>query len=219
MERGSFGREQVADPPMLAAVRAGRFVNALDVGCGEGRFCRMMQADGIATVGIDPTPALIAHARRLDPHGDYRLGRAEALDFADTSFDLVVSYLTLIDIEDYSGAIGEMARVLRPGGTLLIANLNGFITAASETGWRPGLRPSTSPRMVRYLEEHAAWAEWRGIRVRNWHRPHSAYMSRLLQAGLVLTSFEEPAPVGGETDRIASYRDAPFFHVMTWRKP
>src|SRR4051794_11406200 len=88
---GDFGRACVLDRPMLARVAAGRFTSALDVGCGEGRFCRMLGAKGIATTGIDPTDALISQARYRHPEGDYRIGRAERLDFADASFDLVVS--------------------------------------------------------------------------------------------------------------------------------
>jgi 2-polyprenyl-3-methyl-5-hydroxy-6-metoxy-1,4-benzoquinol methylase len=42
---------------MTARIAGRGFATALDVGCGEGRFCRMMQTAGIATVGIDPTPA------------------------------------------------------------------------------------------------------------------------------------------------------------------
>jgi ubiquinone/menaquinone biosynthesis C-methylase UbiE len=86
------------------------FWTALDVGCGEGRFCRMLQVAGISTVGIDPTEELLRQARRRDPKGDYRIGRAEALEFPDRSFDLVVSYLTFIDIGDIERAVAEMAR-------------------------------------------------------------------------------------------------------------
>src|SRR5690606_16488180 len=111
-ESGDFGRQFILDAPMLARVRKGGFDRALDVGCGEGRFCRLLRGEGIETIGIDPTEALLEQARRRDPSGDYRLGRAEKLDFADGSFDLVVSYLTLIDIEDIDAAIFEMARVL-----------------------------------------------------------------------------------------------------------
>ncbi len=54
-EYGDFSRAFALDAPMLARVRAGEFRHALDVGCGEGRFCRIMQLFGIATIGIDPT--------------------------------------------------------------------------------------------------------------------------------------------------------------------
>ena len=90
-DRGDYGRAFVLDAPMMERVRDRGFHTALDVGCGEGRFCRMMRECGLHAVGIDPTEELIRHARQRDPEGDYRLGRAEALDFADGSFDLVVS--------------------------------------------------------------------------------------------------------------------------------
>jgi ubiquinone/menaquinone biosynthesis C-methylase UbiE len=134
-ERGDWAREHVLDPVMLGRVGAGRFANALDVGCGEGRFCRMLKAAGVNAVGIDPTTQLLETARRSDPSGDYRSGRAERLEFESASFDLVVSYLTLLDIADFRTAIGEMTRVLKPGGSLLIANLTGFASAGAAQGW------------------------------------------------------------------------------------
>jgi SAM-dependent methyltransferase len=134
-ERGDWGREHVLDPVMLGRVAAGSFERALDVGCGEGRFCRILKAAGVAATGIDPTGPLLELARQRDPSGDYRPGVAEQLEFEPASFDLVVSYLTLIDIVDFRKAIGEMARVLKPGGSLLIANLTGFTSAGAERGW------------------------------------------------------------------------------------
>jgi SAM-dependent methyltransferase len=213
-EGGDLSRRLVLDPPMLERVEAGGFRRALDVGCGEGRFCRLLRARGIAAVGIDPTEALIEAARQRDPGGDYRLGRAEALEFDDASFDLVVSYLTLIDIPDVAAGIAEMARVLAPGGALLIANLSSFVTAGPQEAWTGGPFP-----IDHYMEERAHWAEWRGMRVRNWHRPLSATMALLLGQGLVLRHFEEPMPRGGDPARAALFRRVPWFLMMEWRKP
>src|SRR3954447_12972017 len=128
-DEGDFTRRYVTDPAMIARVEGRGFRAALDVGCGEGRFCRMLGQLGVAATGVDPTPRLIDEAVRRDPAGDYRIGRAEMLEFADARFDLVVSYLTLIDIPDIEQAVAEMERVLAPGGTLLIANLTSFTTA------------------------------------------------------------------------------------------
>jgi len=215
-EGGDFTRSAVTDAPVLARIDGRGHRTALDVGCGEGRFCRMLRARGIAAVGIDPTEALLAEARRRDPDGDYRLGRAEALPFVDGSFDLVVSYLTLIDIDDITAAIAEMARVLRPGGDLLIVNLNGFATAGS---WDRSDPARLRFVMDRYLDERAEWVSWRGIRIRNWHRPLSSYMALLIAQGLTLTYFDEPAPNSGDPERQERYRRMPYCHVMEWRKP
>lgn len=218
-DRGDFAREFVLDGPMLARVRGRRYHRALDVGCGEGRFSRMLRAEGIGTVGIDPTEALLARARELDPGGDYRDGRAEELDFPDHSFDLVVSYVTLVDIPDIDRAIPEMARVLKPGGSLLIANLNGFATALIGGHRIPDAEGIRRFAIDHYLDDRAEWAEWRGIRIRNWHRPLSRYMTLLIGQGLVLRHFAEPAPTGGDPEQAERNRRVPFFVVMEWEKP
>jgi 2-polyprenyl-3-methyl-5-hydroxy-6-metoxy-1,4-benzoquinol methylase len=80
-ERGDWGREHVLDPVMLSRVTRRHFERALDVGCGEGRFCRMLKAVGVTAIGIDPTQALVEQARRRDPSGDYRIGKSENLQF------------------------------------------------------------------------------------------------------------------------------------------
>ncbi len=159
-EHGDFGRRYVLDPVMLPRALAPTPARALDVGCGEGRFCRMLGRHGVPVVGVDPTPALLAVARARDARGSYVEGRAERLPFADASFDLVVSYLTLIDMPDSGAAIPEMARVLRPGGAVLIANLNGFNTACGDQGW---VKDEAGRRLHypldHYLRERAMWIE------------------------------------------------------------
>jgi SAM-dependent methyltransferase len=219
-ERGDWAREHVLDPQMLALVGRGRFSTALDVGCGEGRFCRMLKLAGVSTTGIDPTPQLLDTARRRDPSGDYRHGRAEHLEFESGQFDLVVSYLTLVDIVDFRTAIGEMARVLKPGGSLLIANLTSFTSAGAEQGWVNDSdgHPLHFP-VDRYLDEFPFWFEWAGIRIENWHRPLAAYMAAFLENGLQLTFFSEPGPVSGEASHRERFRRVPWFVVMEWRRP
>lgn len=219
-EQGDYGRRFVLDAPMIERLRLLKGGRALDVGCGEGRLCRILRAEGFDPVGLDPTLELLAAARAKDPDGLYIDGRAEALDFADASFDLVVSCLSLIDIEHAEQAIAEMARVLKPGGTLLVANLTGFSTARANGGWQRNLLGQrTHFAFDRYLEPRANWDEWRGIRVQNWHRPLKDYMQWFLGQGLVLTHFDEPAPHGGPPDRADSYRRAPWYVIMEWRKP
>ncbi len=220
-ENGDFGRKYVLDPVMLPRALATSAKRALDVGCGEGRFCRMLKSHGVDVTGIEPTAALRAEALARDPAGTYLDARAEALPFSDAAFDLVVSYLTLIDIPDYRTAIGEMSRVLRPGGTLLIANLNSFNTAGCDVGW---VKDSSGKKLHypvdQYLDDREIWIEYRGIRILNHHRPLSAYMRALLDAGLRMTFFDEPSPSADTSpSRAAAYRRAPWFLVMEWKKP
>lgn len=217
-EEGDYGRRFVLDAPMRTRVEGRGFRNALDVGCGEGRFCRIMQRAGIRTTGIDPTEALLARARELDPNGDYRLGRAETMD-AEASYDLVVSYLSLIDMPDLAAAIAKMVAALRPGGTLLIANLTSFNTAGQPDGWTWDGEGGARFAIDHYMDERSIWLSWRGIRIQNWHRPLSTYMTLLLDHGLLLRLFVEPEPKGGAPEAIARHRRVPYFHIMEWQKP
>jgi 2-polyprenyl-3-methyl-5-hydroxy-6-metoxy-1,4-benzoquinol methylase len=218
-ERGDYGREFVLDRVMLGRIEGRDFKTALDVGCGEGRLCRMLRARGIAATGVDPTGTLLRTARERDLAGDYREGRAETLEFADGSFDLVVSYLTLIDIPDIRQAIPQMVRVLKPGGTLLIANLNGFVSACADVSWVRGADGAyLHYPLDNYLDEKAVWMSWRGIRIQNWHRPLSLYMKLLLAQNLRLTYFDEPEAHGSDVDHIARYRRVPWHMVMELQK-
>jgi SAM-dependent methyltransferase len=220
-EHGDFGRRYVLDPVMVPRALARSPGKVLDVGCGEGRFCRLLKPYGVELVGVDPTPALIATARARDASGCYLEAAAERLPLAGETFDLVVSYLSLIDIADIQSAIQEMVRVLRPGGALLIANLNSFNTACADQGWVKDNRGRRHHYPIdNYLDERAMWIEYRGIRIVNYHRPMSTYLRALLDAGLVLSYFDEPA-ASGETSpsRANAYRRVPWFVVMEWLKP
>ena len=217
-DRGDFAREHILDPVMMERATARKFESALDVGCGEGRFCRLLRANHIPVVGIDPTEALLAHARLLDPIGQYQIARAENLPFAAASFDLVVSYLTLIDIPDFRSGLREMVRVLRPGGTLLIANINSFISSCPNEWIKDQDGRNVHYPLDRYTEEFPEWIEWSGIRIVNWHRPFAAYMKELLGHGLRLTFFDEPQPRSGDAEGQALFRRAPWFVVMEWQR-
>ncbi|MEX2227914.1 MAG: class I SAM-dependent methyltransferase [Dehalococcoidia bacterium] len=151
---------------------------ALDVGSGEGRFARMLAERGAECIGIDPTPALVAAARDRGNMSPVR-AVAEAMSLRDGAFDLAVSYITLVDIEGYVEAIAEMARSLRPGGRLVAVNI-GFASAsvAENHGWQ---RDDDGNELFvpidNYGSEWSAVLEWNGLRIRNWHRPLSAYMA------------------------------------------
>ncbi|MEU1198258.1 methyltransferase domain-containing protein [Streptomyces sp. NPDC005813] len=136
----------------LSGARPGDRV--LDVGCGTGHLTRHMAArvgpEGAVT-GVDPSPPVLAYARRKRVRGraapcTYREGVAERLDFPDASFDTVVTSLMLhhLPADPRLVALREMCRVLRPGGRLLVVE---FRPPRSRVG-RHLVHGASSPAMA-----------------------------------------------------------------------
>ena len=107
----------------------------LEVAVGTGRNLPYYP-DGVRLTGIDCSPAMLAVARQrassLGREADLREGDAQELDFPGGSFDTVLCTLALCAVPDDRRAIAEMARVLRPGGRLLLVDH----VAASPRGLR-----------------------------------------------------------------------------------
>jgi ubiquinone/menaquinone biosynthesis C-methylase UbiE len=97
--------------------------DALEVAVGTGRNLPFYPA-GVRLTGVDLSPAMLAiarqRARAIGRQVDLRETDAQALPFADASFDTVVCTLSLCTIPDDRTAVAEMYRVLRPGGRLLL---------------------------------------------------------------------------------------------------
>lgn len=97
----------------------------LDVGCGPGNYTRWLAeaAGGGLTVGLDASETMVAAAaaRKQGDNIAYLRGDASALPFEDGSFDVVCSVGVIHLVEEPLVALGEMVRVLAPGGRLLVA--------------------------------------------------------------------------------------------------
>lgn len=118
---GFFERHQFGGGREWVCARAtGR---VLEVAIGTGRNLPCYPAD-VAITGVDLSPSMLRIARdraaELGLDVDLREADAEALPFPDGSFDTVVCTLSLCAIPDHAATIAEMARVLRPGGRLLL---------------------------------------------------------------------------------------------------
>jgi arsenite methyltransferase len=105
--------------------------HVVDVGCGAGMdsliAAKMVETEG-RVVGVDMTPAMLAKARQAGHNAgldnlEFREGYGEALPVFDGWADVVISNGVLNLMPDKHAALGEMARVLKPGGRLQIADI------------------------------------------------------------------------------------------------
>ncbi|MCW2497014.1 class I SAM-dependent methyltransferase [Jatrophihabitans sp.] len=101
----------------------GRGGAVADVGCGPGRITEYLQTRGLIVRGIDLSPGMVGVARGLHPELQFEVGTMAALALPDGSLDGLVAWYSIIHTppEELSGVFGEFARVLRPGGQLLLA--------------------------------------------------------------------------------------------------
>lgn len=109
----------------LAAPLAG--LDVLDVGCGDGAYASAAAMAGARAVGVDASPAAVEAAReaasRTCGAATFQVGTAERLPFEAGRFDAVLAVTVLCFTADPAAAVAEMARVLRPGGLLVLGDL------------------------------------------------------------------------------------------------
>ena len=117
---GRFSRPLARELVERIGVREGQ--RALDVGCGSGAVTeRLVDVLGAGAVcAIDPTPPFVAAVRERLAGVDVRLGGAEELPYDDDAFDLVVANLVVPFMTDPAAGLGEMRRVTRPGGLVVV---------------------------------------------------------------------------------------------------
>jgi SAM-dependent methyltransferase len=155
-----------ADPPPRHLVEFVRslpeVVDALDIGCGDGRLAAELRAERITAA--DPSPVALERARRTLPKAEVvELTPDAPLPLPDTAFDLVLCAETIEHVRDVQLLLSEVRRVLRPGGTLAATTpAHGRPTAARAAllGWErvfdplsPHLRFFSRGSLSRLLDE------------------------------------------------------------------
>ena len=148
---------------------------ALDAACGTGRVAALLATHGHRVIGVDSSPDMLALARANVPGADFRAGDLHRLPVDDGSVDIVTCSLALTHVRDLGPVLAEFARVLRPGGHVVLCDLHpeqvahGMIPSVRRADGTPGRVTSYVHRTGDYLR--AALAA--GLRVRACQEPGS----------------------------------------------
>jgi ubiquinone/menaquinone biosynthesis C-methylase UbiE len=206
-DNGDLWHRYLIDPGLLELVgdvRKGS--RALDLGCGNGYLSRRLARAGAIVTAIDPGHRILelALAREAaEPLGiTYLEADASHLpQVASGSMDLVLANMSLMDIEDASGALREVGRVLRDGGRL-VASIAHPCFDTGRSGWaieRFEFTTTVYRKVAEYRELSRFTGPWKlkdgsVLRTPCFHRPLAWYAERLMEAGLLIRRLREPSP-------------------------
>jgi SAM-dependent methyltransferase len=152
---------------------------ALDAACGTGRFAEFLANRGHRVIGVDSSPDMLAHARRRVPDAEFHIGALDRLPLPDDSVDIVVCALVLVHVPRLQPVLAEFARVLRPGGDLVISDVHhelvtrGSVIAARGPAGEPCLVDTYRHQLGDYLRAALSL----GLRVKRCEEPATPRVS------------------------------------------
>lgn len=129
----------IAEEPTVRGIVARYPVgDALDAGCGTGRNAEHLAAVGHRVVGVDATPEMLEYAKAKVPGARFETGDLNALPLPDGAVDLAVCSFALTHCADLGPPVSELARVVRPGGHVVISDAHPFsVTLGAQARYRP----------------------------------------------------------------------------------
>jgi SAM-dependent methyltransferase len=195
----------------------------LDLGCGEGRLTTILAALGHRVVGIDAAPTMVRLAAGEPDPVPAVLADAAWLPFRGGTFDLVVAYMCLHDMDQLARVVQEAARVLDDAGRLCLAIPHPLSTAGEFAG-----RAADAAFVISgsYLAAapHNMVLERGGVRLtfHSEHRPLGCYFRALEDAGLLTETIREvraPEPEVARDPAAGRWRRIPLFLHLRAVKP
>ncbi len=212
MDRSRLGLKGAGEwqtlEPMLPDF-AGRDV--LDLGCGYGWHCAYAAEHGARSVlGLDISRKMLAVAREQHAASviEYRQAAMEDADFAEGSFDVVLSSLAFHYVAEFGSLVRKTARWLRPGGDFVFSCEHPVFTAEGSQDWYRDENGNILHFPVdNYYIEGERQAVFLGERVTKYHRTLTSYVGALLSNGFALTGLAEPQPPQEMVDTIPDMAD------------
>ena len=203
---GSEYQREVVFPGVLRLLGDVKGKRVLDVACGQGVLCRLMAAKGATAIGVDAAAPLIESARRQSPPAEagsptYFRGDARELSeivaLRDQPFDAAACVLAIQNIHPIQPVFDAVTKLLKPGGTFVIAMMHPAFRGAKESHWGWDDQANVQFRRVdRYLVPrkspiYANPGKKDGNYTWTFHKPIGDYIAAGTKAGLLTDALEE----------------------------
>lgn len=164
----------------------------LDVGCGEGRLGRELARLGHRVVGVDRSATMASAAKTGASPIAVVQADAARLPMADASMDAAVACMSLQDMDDLPGAVSEVARVLRPHGSVSIALVHPIANCADDpSALAEEVYTVTHPYLVSRRTVTDVSRDGLTMTFETMHHPLSTYVGVLARAGLAVAELRE----------------------------
>ncbi|MEL6211076.1 MAG: class I SAM-dependent methyltransferase, partial [Pseudomonadota bacterium] len=183
----------------------------IDLGTGEGRVSRTLGELGWRMTLVEPVDALLSAAKAAASGEAYVAAKANAVPCEAGSFDLVLLYNVLMDVDDLAETAQEAARLCHPDGRVIVSIVHPILDVVH--GLENG--PLDPPYSVAHKVAETFTQGGLEMRFAGWRRPMSAYVAALSAAGLAITAMAEPRP-DPDHPKTATLTRGPTLPVFLW---
>jgi ubiquinone/menaquinone biosynthesis C-methylase UbiE len=198
-ESGSEYHREIILPGVLRLLATEPGENVLDIACGQGVLCRVIQKRGAIVTGVDASQSLIDEGRRRGPESiTYLAGDARDLKFVPSDrFSAAACVLAIQNIHPIQPVFAGVSRALRPGGRFVIVMMHPCFRGPAETSWGWDEKGQVQYRRVdRYLDPRKTPITTHpgkdpGVYTWSFHKPLEMYVKALAKSGLLIDALEE----------------------------
>lgn len=216
-ESGDQSQQLIINPVVQELLGDLKDKGVLDAGCGNGYWTRRMAETAQRVVGVDFTEELIerARSRGVPKNAEFIIGNLERLLLAKDTFDVVLMSMVLLDLEDLSTPISEIARVTKQGGKVIVSTTHPCFENPPNTR---SLKDSQGNKTGRVISNYfvTGLVKDEPNHYQHWHYKISDIINTFATNGLLVERMVEPRSKGVMNNSGPDH--FPYFLIMRFRK-
>jgi ubiquinone/menaquinone biosynthesis C-methylase UbiE len=217
-----FYNEMVEMPSTLKLLGNVRGKKVLDLGCGPGRYAKILTGKGAIVTGIDNSSVSLELAKKEAPKAKFVIGDIEKLPFKSGEFDIVLAAMVIGHLKSWNRVFKEVGRVLKNGGVFVFSIYNPVRLVTHKKKWC--LREFRVAE--NYFDEAPKYAHWgnkkKKFLVVHYHKTYETTIQTILGNGFEIIGYSDCKPLAkSKVDYSDCYKevmDVPNFCSWKLRK-